>query len=117
MKRYKDTFLKHDEAGVSKFLDHVGTGTVRLPVGALCPHEILQKAYNGEEDELEDAQWAALVADLAKQGKFKSCIAMCSNQTMSGKAADISAALSILISELSEHPWKGRVVTLGKKQK
>ncbi|KAJ4805137.1 plant/protein [Rhynchospora pubera] len=116
MMRYKDIFLKHDWARASEFLDEAGTGGVKVPVGALLPHEILKNAFKSEEDELEDVQWAALVSDMAKLGKFKSCIAMCSNQSMMCKT-EVSGALSLLISELSEQPWKGRVVTFGQKQR
>ncbi|KAF3330369.1 hypothetical protein FCM35_KLT03723 [Carex littledalei] len=117
MKRYKDVFLNYDVVRASEFLDNVGAGGVKISVGALLPHEILQNAYKGEEDELADVQWKALVDDLAKQGKFKSCIAICTNRTILGKAAEVSAALGLLISELSEKPWKGRVITFGLKQK
>ncbi|KAJ3676515.1 hypothetical protein LUZ60_003927 [Juncus effusus] len=112
MKRYKEAFMKYDHERANEFINKA-----KVPCGALLPHEILKNAFKGEEDELAEVQWAQLVAELAKQGKFKSCIAVCSVASLGGKQKEVSSALGLLISELSEIPWKGRVMTFAESQK
>lgn len=61
---------------------------------------------------MAELQWNRMVQDLLEKGKLKNCIAVCDvSGSMSGTPMDVCVALGMLISELSEEPWKGRVIT------
>lgn len=43
---------------------------------------------------------------------WKNCLAICDvSGSMDGTPMDASVALGLLISELSEEPWKGKLIT------
>ncbi|XP_039129264.1 LOW QUALITY PROTEIN: uncharacterized protein LOC120265427 [Dioscorea cayenensis subsp. rotundata] len=119
MKNYKDTFKKHDKDRFSNFLEDVKKGKAKIAAGALLPHEILAavckpKDEDGDDDDddVAELQWARMVQDVLKLGKLNNCIAVCDvSGSMSGTPMEVCVAMGILISELSEEPWKGRVIT------
>nr|GMD65567.1 uncharacterized protein LOC109185905 isoform X2 [Ipomoea batatas] len=118
MKNYTKKFAKHDNERFNEYLRKVKTGEAKIAAGALLPHEIiksLERADPEEEAEVAEVaelQWKRMVDDLAKKGKLSNCIAICDvSGSMSGIPMDVSVALGILISELSEEPWKGNLIT------
>ncbi|KAF0923238.1 hypothetical protein E2562_003447 [Oryza meyeriana var. granulata] len=114
MRQYKEAFEKHDKSGVAGFLDEVRTGHARVPVDAALPHELVAAALKGEHDEAAELQWRRMVSTLAAGRRLGNCIAVC-GLSGSGDAAKppgaAAIALGLLISELSQDPWKGRVIT------
>ncbi|RCV28018.1 hypothetical protein SETIT_5G372000v2 [Setaria italica] len=112
MNKYKEVFQKRDKPRVVGFFDDVRTGHARVAAGAVLPHELIAAALKGEHDEAADLQWRSMVSALAAEGRLDNCIAVCG---LTGAATDpaVSAAvaLGLLISELSQEPWKGRVIT------
>ncbi|CAL5041868.1 unnamed protein product [Urochloa decumbens] len=112
MRRYKALFKKHDEARFGKYLEDVEAGKAKIAAGALLPHEISAAAFRGEKDDVSELQWARMVEDLRKKGSLSNCIAVCDvSGSMTGTPMEVSVALGLLISELSEKPWAGRVIT------
>ncbi|KAL6606973.1 hypothetical protein ACP70R_042626 [Stipagrostis hirtigluma subsp. patula] len=112
MRRYKALFKKHDEARFGKYLEDVEAGKAKIAAGALLPHEITAAAYLGEKDDVSELQWRRMVEDLRKKGSLSNCIAVCDvSGSMSGTPMEVCVALGLLISELSEQPWAGRVIT------
>jgi len=112
MRRYKDLFKKHDEARFDKYLEDVEAGKAKIAAGALLPHEIAAAAFRGEADDVSELQWRRMVEDLRKKGSLSNCIAVCDvSGSMSGTPMEVCVALGLLISELSEKPWGGRVIT------
>ncbi|XP_010934578.1 uncharacterized protein [Elaeis guineensis] len=108
MKNYKKLFLKHDATRFSEYLELVRQGKAKVAAGALLPHEIIADAG----DEVAELQWKRMVEDLSKKGSLRDCIAVCDvSGSMNGTPMEVSVALGLLISELSEEPWKGRVIT------
>ncbi|KAJ0094806.1 hypothetical protein Patl1_17010 [Pistacia atlantica] len=85
MKFYKEKFLKHDQEQFSKYLEEVQSGKAKIAAGALLPHEII--ASLGDAD----------VSDVSG--------------SMTGIPMEVSVALGVLVSELSEEPWKGKIIT------
>ncbi|THG16709.1 hypothetical protein TEA_012634 [Camellia sinensis var. sinensis] len=66
--------------------------------------------------EVAELQWKRMVDDVAKQGKLANCMAICDvSGSMSGIPMEVSVALGLLISELSEEPWKGKLITFSEK--
>ncbi|VFQ87902.1 unnamed protein product [Cuscuta campestris] len=114
MKFYKDKFLKHDGKRFQGYLESVKKGEAKIAAGALLPHEIIQALNDGEADggEVAELQWKRMVDDLLQRGKLRNCMAICDvSGSMTGIPMEVSVALGVLVSELSEEPWKGKVIT------
>ncbi|XP_006646747.2 uncharacterized protein LOC102706069 [Oryza brachyantha] len=117
MRQYKKAFEKHNKSGLAGFLDEVRTGHARVPVDAALPHELLAAALEGKHDEAAELQWRRMVSTLAAEGRLSNCIAVCGLSGDVAKPPGAAAiALGLLISELSQDPWKGRVITFGETQ-
>ncbi|KAL4610124.1 hypothetical protein ACB092_08G029400 [Castanea dentata] len=103
MKNYKSHFLRHDD---------VKRGDSTIAAGALLPHEIIASLKDSDGGEVAELQWKRMVDDLSKKGKLSNCIAVCDvSESMSGDPMEVCMALGLMISELSEDPWKGQVIT------
>jgi hypothetical protein len=102
MKFYKEKFLKHDKERFEKYLKDVKAGNT---TAALLPREIIEYLEDG--DSVEE-QWKRTVDGLLKKGKMKNCLAVCG---VSRSMHRTPVALGLLVSELSEEPWKGKVIT------
>lgn len=112
MKNYKELFLKHDQERFNAYLEDVKSGKAKIAAGALLPHEIIGALSDGDGGEVAELQWKRMVDDLCKKGKLSDCIAVCDvSGSMSGTPMEVSVALGVLVSELSEEPWKGKLIT------
>ncbi|XP_021810753.1 uncharacterized protein LOC110754062 [Prunus avium] len=125
MKLYKEKFLEHDKERFSKYLEDVKAGKSKIAAGALLPHEIIAQLNiqlydfgfepdeNGDvDDQVAELQWKRMVDDMLKQGNMNNCLAVCDvSGSMGGTPMEVSVALGLLVSELSEEPWKGKVIT------
>ncbi|ONK62335.1 uncharacterized protein A4U43_C07F2830 [Asparagus officinalis] len=109
MKAYTKIFKKHDETRFSD-LSRVKEGKEKIAAGALLPHEILASAKDEEAGDVAELQLNGM--DLLQKGKLKNCIAVYDvSGSMYRTPVKVCVALGLLISELSEEPWKGRVIT------
>lgn len=112
MKTYKGHFLEHDKERFEEYLANVSTGKAKIAAGALLPHEILSSLSDGDEGQVAELQWKRMVEDLLKLGQMKNCIAVCDvSGSMEGIPMQVCIALGMLLSEVSEDPWKGKVIT------
>ncbi|WJX62804.1 hypothetical protein P8452_47762 [Trifolium repens] len=112
MKFYKEKFLKHDKERFEKYLEDVKAGKTTIAAGALLPHEIIGSLGDGDGGEVAELQWKRIVDDLLKKGKMRNCLAVCDvSGSMEGIPMEVSVALGLLVSELSDEPWKGKVIT------
>ncbi|EXC23526.1 hypothetical protein L484_007134 [Morus notabilis] len=112
MKNYKDLFSKHDSDRFGEYLENVKSGKAKIAAGALLPHEIIKSLEDEDGGKVAELQWQRMVEDVAKKGKLSNCIAVCDvSGSMDGVPMEVSVALGLLVSELSEEPWKGRVIT------
>lgn len=113
MKLYKPFFTKHDGERFQEYLSNVRAGKAKIAAGALLPHEIIGSLDDeGNGAEVAELQWVRMVEDLSKKGKLTNCIAVCDvSGSMTGTPMEVSVALGLLVSELSEEPWKGNVIT------
>uniref|UniRef100_J3LA67 Uncharacterized protein n=1 Tax=Oryza brachyantha TaxID=4533 RepID=J3LA67_ORYBR len=108
MKNYKELFLKHDADRFNAYLDDVKAGKKKIAAGALLPHEIVHSLDEGGSD----GGWQRMVDDMRAIGKLRNCVAVCDvSGSMSGLPMDVCVALGLLVSELSDDPWRGRVIT------
>ncbi|RVW71115.1 Uncharacterized protein L728 [Vitis vinifera] len=103
------------ESGIERFgeyLEKVQTGKAKIAAGALLPHEIIASLNEEDGEKVAKLQWARMVEDLSKNGRLTNCIAVCDvSGSMSGTPMEVCVALGQLVSELSEDPWKGNVIT------
>lgn len=112
MKMYKDKFLKHDKERFEEFLERVKSGKAKIAAGALLPHEIMAALTSDDEGQVAELQWQRMVDDLKVKGKLKNCLAICDvSGSMMGTPMEVSVALGVLVSDLSEEPWKGKLIT------
>ncbi|KAK1395299.1 hypothetical protein POM88_014355 [Heracleum sosnowskyi] len=87
----------------------------RVPSDIL-PHNIIESCLYGDTEEqktVAELQWKRMVDDMLKNGSLTNCIAVLSDVSgsMIGLPMEVSVALGLLVSELSEEPWKGHVIT------
>ncbi|CAN6577843.1 unnamed protein product [Malus baccata var. baccata] len=97
---------------VKEYLDEVKAGgKAKIVACALLPNEIVEYVNNRGVGQAAELQWKAIVE--AKVGKLENCLAVCdvSPSSMVGISVDVSVAMGLLVSELSEEPsWKGKVI-------
>ncbi|CAI9115682.1 OLC1v1016657C1 [Oldenlandia corymbosa var. corymbosa] len=112
MKQYKEYFMEKDKERFEEYLSNVKKGKATIAAGALLPHEIIAALNDDDDGLVAELQWQRMVDDLAKNGKLKNCLAVSDvSGSMSGIPMEVSVALGVLVSELSEEPWKGHVIT------
>lgn len=112
MKTYKRLFFKHDEERFKEYLGKVKSGKAKIAAGALLPHEIIASLYDEDGGQVAELQWKRTVEDMAKIGKLSNCLAICDvSGSMHGTPMEESVALGVLVSELSQEPWKGKLIT------
>ncbi|PIN18174.1 hypothetical protein CDL12_09159 [Handroanthus impetiginosus] len=118
MKLYKEKFLKHDKQRFEEYLEKVKSGKAKIAAGALLPHEIISSLYDDDGGEVAELQWKRMVEDIAKKGKLNNCLAVCDvSGSMNGIPMEVSVALGVLVSELSQEPWKGKLITFSQNPK
>ncbi|KAI8566425.1 hypothetical protein RHMOL_Rhmol02G0039600 [Rhododendron molle] len=116
MKLYKKFFYKHDKERFEEYLEKVKSGKSTIAAGALLPHEIIKSLDDETGPDVAELQWKRMVDDMAKKGKLTNCMAICDvSGSMNGIPMEVSVALGLLISELSEEPWKGKLITFSEK--
>ncbi|PWA73307.1 hypothetical protein CTI12_AA244510 [Artemisia annua] len=112
MKLYKEKFLKHDKLRFEEYLHNVRSGKATIAAGALLPHEIISCLEDEDGGQVAELQWTRMVNDLLAKGKLNNCLAICDvSGSMMGTPMEVSVALGVLVSELSDEPWKGNLIT------
>ncbi|KAK1395298.1 GPI inositol-deacylase PGAP1-like protein [Heracleum sosnowskyi] len=115
MKTYTDIFMDHDEERFSKYLEDVKQGKAKIASGALLPHDIVKSCLAHDTDGQEmvaELQWKGMVDEMLNKGKLTNSIAICDvSGSMDGTPMEVSVALGLLVSELSDEPWKGQLIT------
>lgn len=112
MKSYKEIFLSHDEERFKKYLEDAKSGKTKIAAGAVLPHEIIGDLDGGEVAEL---QWKRMVDDMRTKGSLTNCIAISDvSGSMEGTPMEVSVALGLLVSELAEEPWRGKLITFSR---
>ncbi|XP_021810759.1 uncharacterized protein LOC110754069 [Prunus avium] len=114
-----DPGFKREPCAVETYLeDVVKAGKSKIKAGALLPNEIIgylkRRMDNDDDDDVHDLmaaaglQWKTMVDDFyLKQGKFKKCLVVCDVESNN----KVSVGLGLLLSQLSEEPWNGKVIT------
>ena len=111
-------FLYHDEVRFGAFLKDVKTGKAKIASSALLPHEFVGKCLysRGLLTETQELQWNDLVQRMKEKGSFENCLAVCDvSGSMTGTPLEAAIALSMILAEMSEEPWKNRICTFSER--
>ncbi|XP_062020727.1 uncharacterized protein LOC133737122 [Rosa rugosa] len=83
------------------------------------PHQIVVSLFKKEKvkgrgprgDEAAELEWKGLLQELTNQGKLRNCVTVCDmRSSMTGTFKEATCiSMGLLISELSENPWKGKI--------
>ncbi|KAL1221676.1 hypothetical protein V5N11_009186 [Cardamine amara subsp. amara] len=112
MKTYKELFFKHDKERFLEYLEDARSGKTTIAAGAVFPHEIIQDLDDEDDGQVAELQWKRMVDDLKKKGSLTNCIAISDvSGSMTGTPMEVAVALGLLVSELSEEPWRGKLIT------
>ncbi|XP_010468469.1 PREDICTED: uncharacterized protein LOC104748547 [Camelina sativa] len=112
MKLYKEIFLNHDAERFQQYLNDASTGKTKVATGAVLPHEIIRELDGRDGGLVAELQWKRMVDDLKEKGSLSNCMAICDvSGSMYGEPIEVSVALGLLVSELSEEPWRGKLIT------
>ncbi|XP_059636005.1 uncharacterized protein LOC132278213 [Cornus florida] len=121
MKNYKYTFMKRDKERFEEYLGSVKRGDRKIAAGALLPHQIIESVRKGGDGaKVAELQWQRIVEDLSEKGTLKNCLAICDLSATRiysrtpPTLLDESVALGLLVSDLSEEPWKGKLITFSR---
>ncbi|KAM0874223.1 hypothetical protein ACQ4PT_037541 [Festuca glaucescens] len=116
MKNYQTVFLKHDAERFNAYLADVKSGKKRIAAGALLPHQIVESLSVDGDAGVAGLQWQRMVSDMRALGKLTNCVAVCDvSGSMTGLPMEVCVALGLLVSELTDVPWRGRVITFSER--
>jgi hypothetical protein len=113
MKNNRKAFNKHLPEEFKEYLDRVKKGESKMNTMGIQPHELISNYLsNGMEDEAIDTQFYAFVERLKKNGLFENTISVCDvSGSMIGSPMKISISLGLILSELTNEPFKNKVIT------
>jgi hypothetical protein len=123
-KRLKNSFMKHDEERYKMYLNDVKSGTKKINVTGILPHELVNYYLANENNEVDmtiENQWDTIVKTVKDTGIFNNTIAVVdvSGSMFSANngsiPAQVSIALGLLISEICEGLFKKKVITFSEK--
>jgi hypothetical protein len=102
-----------------KYLNDVKEGKAKIKATSIEPHTIVSYYlhHNNIDDTLE-VQWKQLINDLKSHGRFNKAQAICDvSGSMSGEPLNVSIALGLVISQLTEAPFNNKIITFSAKPK
>lgn len=118
MHKLKKAFKKHDAARFDKWVAGLKKGETKINAGQLYPHEIITDYIRmNKKDDLLEAQWDEIVNKSRGLGTFSRSIVVCdvSGSMLSGRGnvapINVAVALGLLISELTNPPYKNTLIT------
>ena len=124
--KYKDAFLKHDEAGRKKYLESLKKGETKINSSVAFPHDIVAKykniGYGAKVDDTLEEMWKAL-PDYVNNASSTIVVRDGSGSmtsTISGtsvSALDVATALAIYFGERCEGQFKDKFITFSEKPK
>ncbi|XP_020420360.1 uncharacterized protein LOC18777260 [Prunus persica] len=112
-----DTYLEKLKAH-QKYWENLKVDKSKIEADALLPHQILSYVNHWNFAQVAELQWKAMVEGIKKQGKLNgkkilnNCLAVCNLRYMfkpGMRSMDASVGFALLMSELNEEPWKGKV--------
>eukprot|EP01130_Rhizamoeba_saxonica_P001228 TRINITY_DN11114_c0_g1_i1.p1 TRINITY_DN11114_c0_g1~~TRINITY_DN11114_c0_g1_i1.p1 ORF type:complete len:651 (+),score=162.59 TRINITY_DN11114_c0_g1_i1:39-1991(+) len=113
MTKNRNVFGKNDHERFSQYIKDVKSGKATIKATVLMPHELVA-AYDSSDtiDDVIELQWKELVKKSQEAGSLKSTLVVCDlSGSMQSLHKQAALALGLMVSELSEGNFKGRVIT------
>ncbi|PQM40531.1 uncharacterized protein Pyn_22035 [Prunus yedoensis var. nudiflora] len=113
-----DKAYESQDRVVEKYLEEVKARKSKIAPDALLPHQIIRYVNHWNFGQVAELRWKAMVEVIKKKGKLNgkkilnNCLAVCNLQSMfkpGMRSMDSSVGFTLLMSELNEEPWKGKV--------
>ncbi|AGF85538.1 hypothetical protein QJ854_gp244 [Moumouvirus goulette] len=101
-----------------KYLSLLQKGETKVNVKGIHPHELVHEYLSShkETDTLIEAQWNTIRQQVLSSGAFNNVTAVVDvSGSMAGQPMDVSIALGILVSECTQGPYHGQVITFHEK--
>ncbi len=116
MKRYgkkNNCFKKQDPERFEQFLSDIKSGKTKVNTSGLQPHQIIHDLLSkSENDDLLSLQWNTILNSLKDNKITSSSMAVVDTSgSMDGLPKEVALSLGLLISELSEKPFKNKIIT------
>ena len=113
----QSVYAKHDPDRYAAHIQEALEGRATVKGGAVMPHELVSSVVNCSdlEEKQVEAQWRDLVAEVKASGTLGRCLAVCDvSGSMYGTPMDVAVALSLLVSEVTEEPWRDKICTFSR---
>eukprot|EP00818_Percolomonas_sp_WS_P009688 CAMPEP_0117448428 /NCGR_PEP_ID=MMETSP0759-20121206/7394_1 /TAXON_ID=63605 /ORGANISM="Percolomonas cosmopolitus, Strain WS" /LENGTH=591 /DNA_ID=CAMNT_0005240811 /DNA_START=95 /DNA_END=1870 /DNA_ORIENTATION=- len=112
MNRLKKAFEKNDKERFEEYQQKLQRGETKVNAKTLMAPQLVDKYICGSpEDAITEAQWKQLVEDTRELGTMDRALALCDvSGSMGGEPMQVSIALGILISEISQS-FTNQVIT------
>lgn len=115
MNKLKKAFEKNDPERFKEFKNKLQNkdSSVKVNASTVEPHQCVKQFMNNfEDDPIIEAQWEEIVKRVQKLGTFKDSIIISDvSGSMSGEPMQVSVALGILISSLTEGQFNNKIIT------
>lgn len=123
MARYKTIFAAKDTDRFKKYIQDVKSGTAKMNVGQLLPHEIVGKFLHvwGErfeglsQDDIAtlEVQWSQYLENFKKLGLQKSLSIVDTSGSMQGTPLQVAVAMGMLFAQSMDKsdPFFGKIIT------
>jgi hypothetical protein len=116
MKNMRSAFLRHTPSAFTEWVERLKSGNNEAKVNAsqLYPHDIVRAYCNTthKKDDVLEEQWKCIVEAARQLGTFKRSLVISDvSGSMQGVPMEVSIALGVLISGLSEGPFRDRIIT------
>ena len=107
------TFIRHDVDRFNEYRKKVSTGEEKINATGIQPHELARTYFSKNDlDETVELQWKAMIDKLRETVNFSSTMAVVDvSGSMSGEPMEVAIALGLIVSELSNEPYKNKVIT------
>jgi Mg-chelatase subunit ChlD len=112
----KKAFAKHEPERYSAYQESLAQGKAKINTTGLAPHLLVEEYYkqgtSASVDLTIEAQWKSIVDNVRKCGAFSQAVAVVDvSGSMSGIPMMVSITMGIILQELTEPPFKGRLIT------
>lgn len=123
MKRYNQTFIRHDEERYNKYLDDITSGKSKINANVLYPYDVIKNIVNCDGQFFEtnsttlkqvEAQWKAL-PDFFNQKSDNSIVVADVSGSMYGIPLKVCLSLAIYIAERNHGKFHNKFITFSAK--
>jgi hypothetical protein len=110
MNKYREIFMKHDEARFTQFNEDVLAGKTKVNASVLFPHQLYDAIQEGQDVTAVEAQWQSLPDYMA--GTTERILPVCDvSGSMHGLPMSVSVSLGLYIAERNKSVFHNAFIT------